>query len=271
MTEPSSSPTPSSEAPNQPRPAGELPTEETEVHTKIVSFGLGCEEARSYWRRVDDPRADRTAMNAFRGQWFGQASENRCKRIMRNMRARYDAYPDALRVLSTWEPRDLEIRTVICHWHTQLADPLYRRFTGEYLEERRQTIGPEVDRSQVARWVAEQQPGRWKDATHREFASKLLSVAYKSGLVDSTRDPRPLVYPHVPDDALFYILHLLREVDFAGTLLDNPYLGSVGLTERFLEDRVRSLDGVELRRMGDLTEFDSRVDSLSDWAEEFAA
>ncbi|MCX5953197.1 MAG: hypothetical protein NTZ40_06835 [Cyanobacteria bacterium] len=37
------------------------------------------------------------------------------------------------------------------------------------------------------------------------------------------------MFPLVPDDALTYLLHLLREVDFEGTVLANPYLRSVGL------------------------------------------
>jgi len=37
-----------------------------------------------------------------------------------------------------------EARRVICHWHLQLTDPLYRSFTGGYLAERRAGTRPEV-------------------------------------------------------------------------------------------------------------------------------
>lgn len=244
------------------------PAEETYVHTRILKFGLGADESRAYWGRVEDVEAERSSEQAFREQWFGQVSESRAKIIMTNMRKRYDAYPTALRLLCRWRPSDAHTRTVICHWHLQLSDPLYRAFTGDYLVERRERRSGEVERDQVRRWVEEQEPDRWAPSTNTEFASKLLSAAYAAGLVESNRDPRRLIYPRVPDLALSYALHLLREVRFDGTLLDNPYLRSVGLSGSFLEDRIRKLDGVELRRMGDLTEFDSRIGNLESWSEE---
>lgn len=247
------------------------PSEESRIHTRILRFGLGCDASRAYWRAVDDPDDERTNIDAFRGQWFGQVSENRAKVIMRDMRARYDAYPAALRVLSRWCPSDLSVRKVICHWHLQLSDPLYRRFTGDYLVERRMRFNAETTRDHVARWVDEQQPDRWSQTTCLEFASKLLSAAYAADLIETNRDPRRLVYPRVPDEALSYGLHLFREVETTGSILENPYLRAVGLTEHFLEDRIRTLEGVELRKMGDLTDFDSRAANLSGWAEEMAS
>lgn len=244
------------------------PSEETRIHTRILKFGLGCDESRAYWRRVEDPEQQRTSMDAFRGQWFGQVSENRAKDIMTNMRARYDAYPEALAALSTWVPTELPVRKVICHWHLQLSDPLYRRFTADYLADRRRNFDAETTRDHVSRWVEDQQPDRWSTKTCLEFASKLLSAAHAADLVATNRDPRKLAYPAVPDDALRYGLHLLREVRTTGSLLDNPYLGSVGLTGNFLEDRIRRLDGVEMRRMGDLTDFESHIDTLSGWTRE---
>lgn len=246
------------------------PSEETRIHTRILRFGLGCDESRAYWRVVDDPADERTNEEAFRGQWFGQVSENRASVIMANMKARFDAYPEALRLLARWCPDDLATRKIICHWHLQLSDPLYRKFTGDYLVERRRVFDAETTRDHVARWVDEQQPDRWATTTCLEFAGKLLSAAYAAGLVETNRDPRRLVYPSVPDDALSYGLHLFREVKTSGTLLENPYLRSVGLIENFLEDRIRTLEGVDVRRMGELTDFDSRVSSLSGWAKEIS-
>jgi hypothetical protein len=260
---------------NQP---AQKPAEQTKVHTHILRFGLGADEARAYWEQVGDRHPDqqahpdqqdkRTALDAFSGQWFGQVSEGTAKIVMRNMRARFDAFPATLRLLAKWRPRDVQTRTMICHWHVQLTDPLYRTFTSEFLVKRRQKFAAEIERDHVERWVEEQQPERWGDSTRRMFASKLLSVAYAAGLVESNRDPRRLVYPRVTDDALMYALHLWREVETSGTLLDNPYLRSVGLTGTFLEDRIRTLKGVELRRMGDLTEFTSKHSSFDTWAEE---
>lgn len=249
-------------------PVTDMPAEETRIHTRILRFQLGVDESRAYWSFVDDPRAERTPLEAFNQRWFGSVSENRAKVIIRDMRARYDAFPAALEALSAWRGMRPATRILICHWHLQLADPLYRRFTGEYLVDRRESFDPEVDRERVTRWVGEQEPDRWARRTRVEFASKLLTAAHAAGLVETTRDPRPLVYPRVTDPALSYILHLLREVQIEGSLVDNPYLRSVGLTGKFLEDRLRTLPGVELRRMGDLVEFDSSSQDLKAWAKQ---
>ena len=40
---------------------------------------------------------------------------------------------------------DPATRQVICHWHAQLSDPIYRRFTGEFLIERRTLKDPKVE------------------------------------------------------------------------------------------------------------------------------
>ena len=244
----------------------EKPAEEKATHTRILRFQLGPEESRAYWERVEDMHAQRSSLEAFNGQWFGAISENRTKVVMGEMRARYDAFPAALGVLSRWRGMTPATRTLICHWHLQLADPLYRAFTGEYLEERRESFKPEVEREDVIRWVALQEPERWGRRTLVAFGSKLLTAAYSVGLVETKRDPRPLLYPRVTDEALAYMMHLLQEVDYQGSILENPYLRSVGLSGKFLEDRLRTLPGAELHRMGDLVEFKTAAPDLKSWS-----
>ena len=63
------------------------------------------------------------------------------------------------------------------------------------------------------------------------------------------------------------MLYTLRGIRFEGTLLENPYLASLGLTEMFLEQRLRALPGVTFRRMGDLLDFDWSYPTLAAWAE----
>lgn len=241
------------------------PQEETEIHTQILRFQLGTDESRAYWQRAATGSPP-TTQDAFTEQLFGAVSERRTAVIMRQMRHRYDAFPPALDVLSRWKSMTPATRSLICHWHLQLADPLYRAFTDAYLEERRLGPNPEIERAQVLRWVQRQQPERWSHNTLLTFASKLLSAAYSAGLIEKNRDPRPLIYPRVPDEALSYLLHLLRGVRFEGTLLDNPYLRSVGMSGKFLEDRLRLLPGLKIHRMGDLIDFTSDVQTLHDWS-----
>ena len=74
---------------------------------------------------------------AFEQRWFGNKSLSGVRTILRNFSDRFDAYPIALKVLQQWCPSELTTRQNICHWHLQLSDPIYRQFSGVYLEQRR--------------------------------------------------------------------------------------------------------------------------------------
>lgn len=243
-------------------------SEATEVHTRILRLALGIEESRSYWEHVDPavPVAAR-GLIAFEQRWFGSKSLERVRFLLSNFVDRYDAYPEALGVLRQWRSMDAPTRQVICHWHLQLSDPLYRHFTGAFLVARRASRDPKVDRDIVLRWVKGEFPKKWSEATCVQFASKLLSAASEAGIVSPKRDPRSLPFPKVSDLALAYLLHLLRGLRFAGTLTENLYLASVGLVEGFLDQRLRSLPGITFRRMAQLTEFEWEAPTLAAWAE----
>jgi hypothetical protein len=62
-------------------------------------------------------------------------------------------------------------------------------------------------------------------------------------------------------------LYFLRSITYVGTLLDNPYLRSVGLEGHVLESRLEKLSSLNFKRVGDLTEFDWQHPSLTAWAE----
>ncbi len=242
------------------------PAEHAQVHTRLLKCALEVEDARAYWQHVQ-PGGEASSQQAFDDYWFGAKSLARVKVLLTNFRARFDTYPETLRVLHAWSEMDPDTRRVICHWHLQLADPMYREFTGRYLVDRRQRLRDELTRDLVVAWVGQQGPGRWTMATRIQFASKLLSCAYAAGLVGTKRDPRPLTFPRVDDAALTYGMYLLRGIDIAETALDNPYLRSVGLDGRFLEERLRDLPGLRFRRQGDLVDFGWRHASLADWAD----
>lgn len=248
------------------------PSEATEIHTRILRLALGLEESRSYWEHVDlsVPAPDR-ALQAFEQRWFGGKSLERVRFLLTTLADRYDAFPDALAVLCRFRTMDLPTRQIVCHLHLQLSDPLYRKFTGEFLPSRRDTVGSgrttHVDRDITIRWVKTEVPDRWAEATYVQCASKLLSAASEAGLVSPKRDPRSLLFPKVTDLALGYLLHLLRGIRFSGASLENPYLASIGLTGDFLEQRLRALPGITFRRMAHLTEIDWTAPSLSAWAE----
>ena len=247
--------------------------EESTVHTRLLRFTLGIDESRTYWVRVGERPEDRDgervtrAVRGYEEHWFGQKSQARVETILANLRPRYDAFPVALAVLARWRSMAPDTRRMVCHWHTQLADPMYRAFSGEFLVARRGHARAEVSRDAAVGWVEEMQPGRWALSTRIQWATKLLSAAFEAGLLESNRVPRPLSWPRVPDEALGYLLYLLRELSFAGTLVENPYLASVGLAAPTLGDRLRTLPGVTLRRMGDLVDFEWGASNLAAWAE----
>lgn len=236
------------------------------VHTRLLKCALEVDDARAYWQHTT-PGVDPSPNEAFEAYWFGAKSLARVKVLLTNFRARYDAFPAALRALRHWRHMGPDVRTIICHWHLQLSDPLYRSFTGDYLVQRREGRRSDVTRDLVVAWVGEQGPGRWTMATRIQFARKLLSAALGAGLVGSNRDPRPLTWPRVGDDALTYLMYVLREVDFNGTLTDNAYLRSVGLEGGLLDQRLRALDALRFRRQGELVDFGWRYPSLDAWAD----
>jgi hypothetical protein len=242
------------------------PQETTELHTRLMKCTIEADDARAYWDRAT-PGTTASATEAFDAYWFGAKSLDRVKVLLTNFRARFDAFPEAFAVLHAWRHMDPVTRVLINHWHLQLTDPLYRRFTGEYLVARHEGLRADIRKDQVVAWVGEQGPGRWTMSTRIQFASKLLSGAHATGLVVGKTDPRSLAFPRVPDPALTYAVYLLRGVDFEGTLLSNPYFRSVGLEGAILEDRLKALPALGFRRQGDLLDYGWRYPSLGAWAE----
>ncbi len=239
------------------------------MHTRLLRLALGVEESRAYWLHADPSvPAHQRALVAFEQRWFGAKSFERVRTLLGNFAARYDAFPAAFAVLRGWRTMSPVTRRLVCHWHAQLADPMYRRFTGELLPElRRRGVARPVDRDVAVRWVATTFPSRWAHATHVQFGSKLLSAITEARLAAEKRDPRSLPAPEVPDEALEYLFYLLRAVDFAGTLTKNPYLASVDLEGALLDRRLRGLRSIHYHRMGELVNFEWRYPDLLAWAE----
>lgn len=243
--------------------------EETSAsHTQLLRVSLEVEHSRSYWQRADPARTvEQEAELAFREYWFGARSMARVRALVVIFRARFAPFPGVLEALRTWTSADRRSRTLVCHWHLQLTDPIYRAFTGSFLPERRANGYREISRDPVVRWVgAYDQNNRWGGATRAGFASKLLSAAHRAGLVQGTRDPRPLVTPRVPPAALGYLVYLLRGVRFAGDFHDNAYLRSVGLEGGLVDDKMRQIDGLTYRRVGDLVDITWEHEDLVRWA-----
>src|SRR5688572_22810458 len=110
-------------------PPAEAISECTEIHTRLLRLALAVADSRSYWENVDPlvPVAQRPQM-AFEQRWFGAKSLERVRYLIATFAERYDAYAEALAVLRRWRAMEPATRQVICHWHLQLSDPIYRLF-----------------------------------------------------------------------------------------------------------------------------------------------
>ena len=244
-------------------------SEETAIHTRLLRIGLAEEDSRAYWAHADRilPFEERVTV-AFQERWFGSRSMARVRYLLRNFQHRFEAFPGALPVLHRWAAEEIADRTLLCHWHVQLSDPLYREFTSSLLEQRRLRPQPNIDRNTAVRWVDDKMEGRWSSSTSQRMASGLLSCATEAGLCEGTKAVRGLNYPRVSGRALGSLLSLLKETASEGTLRDNPYTPPVGLQGEFWEERVRKLPWIEYRRMADLHDLKWEFESLEDWGRE---
>ena len=236
-------------------------------HSRQLRASLLVEESRAYWEhlRLDLPKKQRTEV-AFEERWFGSKSIARVDLLLGELYHRYDTYPASLEVLIGWQPRDPIARQNICHWHLQLSDPTYRKFTGEFFEQRRSQGVLAIDRDIVTRWLTQEFKLDWAMVTLQRLASSLLTSATSAGLCAAGVGSRTITYPKVSDEALGYWLYLLRHLSYSGSPIDNPYLRSVGLSDVTLEQRVRQLPGFAFARMSDLYDFGWQYPDLQTWA-----
>ncbi|BAY73255.1 hypothetical protein NIES23_60830 (plasmid) [Trichormus variabilis NIES-23] len=241
--------------------------EVSQFHTRLLRTSLALEESRAYWEhfRIDLPKEQR-AVVAFEERWFGSKSMARVRSLLVEFSHRFEAYPMSLAVLKHWQPNDPTTRQNICHWHMQLSDPIYRNFTGVFLEQRRLQPNSGIDRDIVARWVTQHLESEWSAATTFRMATGLIATAAAAGLCSDNSGMRILKYPKVTDEALAYWLYFLRDLSFEGSLLTNPYFNSVGLFDSFLEQRLSRLPGLSFTRMGDLYDFGWHYIDMKSWA-----
>jgi len=246
--------------------AGASAAEGTAVHTRILRCMLAVEDSYAYWQHVDrDVPVKERARVAFEQRWFGTKSEARLRTIMTDMVERFDAYPEALTLLQQLRTVPSALRPWICHVHTQLADPIYRRFTGDLLPLRRAHGLATIDRDSVARWIDGVEPGRWSSTTCIKFASNLLATALDAGLVNGRRDPRKLPALAVPDVVLGYVLYLLRSVHIEGSITDNPYLRSLGVTPGNFASFSPHIPGIQFAELGGVIDLTWTDPDLLQW------
>ncbi len=250
-----------------PEPEAKRYRETTEIHPRLVKCPLLIEESRAFWERAIAGGPPPSRQEAFDQYWFGAKSMSWIKELIHNLQSRFGAFPEALQVLHRWPSMTPETRSAICHWHVQITDPVYRAFSGDFLVARRDAANPDIHRSTVVSWIEKNGNPNWTLPTRKKLATRLLSVAYCAGLIAERRDPRTPMFPRIADEALAYILYLLRIITFSGTLLDNPYLRSVGLSGPSLDSRLRKLASLKFQRAAGVVELNWQYPDLAAWAE----
>lgn len=240
--------------------------EQLQVHSGLLQITLALPESAAYWQQcLKQPEA--SYQTAFQEHWFGLRSERMARLLCRDLRRRYNAFAPSLKVLGRWRDMSLATRRLLCHWHVQLSDPIYRDFSGGFLPSRRRADMLTLTRQRVCEWVEDQHPGRWRSSTRTQWASKLLSTAREAGLIEGNKDPRQLVLPRVQLDALTYFLYLLKDLEIEGSIAHNPYLASVGIQGQSLDPLLARIDSISLRRQGQLLDFEWQYQDLAAWAE----
>jgi hypothetical protein len=238
------------------------PLESEIPHTRLLKFGLEIEPSRAFWRGVPDRAED-----AFEQLTFGDKSLDRVRALLRILRERFARPPQALPVLRAWTGLDSPTRALLCHWHTQLTDPLYRDFTGELLPQRRDVGHQSLRRDDGLAFVTERLGDRLRLSTRVQLVSKLCTAAREAGLLSGVTDPRRLVSVRPTDDALTYLLYLLRAVGVEdGAIGESPCLRSLGLSPEALNHQLRGLRAVGVRRQGALLELEWAHADLLAWA-----
>lgn len=244
-------------------PAAEV----TRFHTRLLKCDLAIDECRAYWQHASSKGPNPNPETAFSEYWFGARSLPRVRMLLATLRERFDAWPEALRVLSRWRTMSPFVRRLICHWHLQLADPLYRQFTGVYLPQRRVERMPGIRRTIVVQWIDQLCPARWQISTRMQFTRKLIHSAEQAGLLVTGNDTAEQQAMRLDDTGLTYLFYLLRSTQYEGTLLQNPYIASLGFDADEIVARVRRIPAIGFQCQSGLQEFNWQYDSLEDWAE----
>lgn len=198
-------------------------------HTGLLRLGLAVAQSATFWRKASDDLPLKELQNlALSQDWFN-VSEARTKYLVGQLQKRF---PFPVRQALKFG-RDLERRQcqLVCHWHLQLTDPVYRRFTSEYLLSRWTSPTTTIDLEGSEKWVKSlPMTCDWKSVTARRMASGLLSAATDAGLCSgSGKGERSLRLPTVSDADIEYLKTILKA---AGALAElDLYLNSVGCSQ----------------------------------------
>lgn len=204
-------------------------------HTGLLRYGLAVEQSKVFWQKADqDWPLGELRQRAVRQSWFPGLSPTRTRYVVAQQMKRFPLEARKLLRFAAFE-EDHRNR-LVCHWHLQVTDPVYRDYTAGFLLHRWTTLDTHVSLESTIRWV-EKQPlaAGWQPITVRRLASGLLSAATEAGLcVGIGKEERTLRLPPVDRQDRSYLAGLLKIADALGNA--KTYLMSVGQSAIDLEE-----------------------------------
>lgn len=229
-----------------------------------MRMGLAIEESRAFWLNYSPgiSRQDQVDL-AFEARWFGAKSYQRVGYLVNVLEQRF---AHSLNELKAWNPVEQADKRWICHFHLQFSDPLYRRFSTDYLIQCLQKSPPSVDSTSAQTWINAYYPKRWAGSTATRLSSGLLSSLREAGFCQGRRTPWLLQAPWVSDQALAYIVYFLRRARYEQTFWENSYFFSLSLGAD-IERRLLNLPYFTYHKVGQTRSLELKYVSFLKWLE----
>ena len=209
----------------------------TEEHTGLLRMGLEVEASRIFWKLATEGETSRERRaRASAEDWYPDFSEARLRYVLSELERRF---PPATRsALRAWSPE--EQSALVCHWHLQWSDPLYRDFTSSYLVTAWAMPDQGIGVSDVEGWLLQRGTHHgWSPSTRRRLASGLLGAATEAGFLAGHGRRRELRTVGVDRTSLAYLRAFLADQDNEPAGEEIFLSGTVGMSS---EVRPRSYD-----------------------------
>ncbi len=193
-------------------------------------MGLEASASRLYWAHVDPTHSlSERRQQAASETWFPELSEARRRYLLGELDKRFS--PAHLRALKALKPEAGAPTALICHWHLQWSDPLYREFTSDYLVGAWAQPDTGLNVDAVLGWLQGRGSySEWSASTQRRLASGLLSTAVEAGFLKGSGRKKELRTVTVDGAGMDYLhSHLLsdegepglgEEIFLSGTVSD---------------------------------------------------
>ncbi len=181
----------------------------TSEHTGLLRMGLEVEASRLFWTQANNLETSRARRARAQAEgWYPDFSEARLRYVLAELERRFP--PAARTALRAWRPEQQS--ALVCHWHLQWSDPLYRDFTSSYLVTAWAMPHHGVGVSDVEGWLFQRRTHLdWSPSTRRRLASGLLGAATEAGFLSGNGRRRELRTVSVDRTSLAYLRAFLAE------------------------------------------------------------